>query len=84
MDSYGQRLNILIVHSWCGFGSDYCAAPDCQFKYGPGCNANQVPAGASTAGITRPVLGSVPYGGVGIHDCTVAGGKSFRWGGPEI
>ena len=65
---------------WCGNGIDYCAAPDCQFLYGPACDANTVPAGASTAGIARPQLGSIPYGGAGIYDCLVPGGQLFpRW-----
>ena len=24
--------------SWCGKGTDYCEAPDCQLSYGPGCD----------------------------------------------
>jgi hypothetical protein len=49
---------------------DYCQAPDCQFRYGPGCDANQVPSGGSTRNIARPKLGDQPYGGEGIYDCT--------------
>ncbi|KAL2068366.1 hypothetical protein VTL71DRAFT_16464 [Oculimacula yallundae] len=64
---------------WCGTGTEYCAAPDCQFQYGPGCDANKVPAGASTAGIARPLLGSVPYGGAGIYDCAVPGDVAFTF-----
>ncbi|PVH72657.1 carbohydrate esterase family 4 protein [Cadophora sp. DSE1049] len=64
---------------WCGMGTEYCAAPDCQFQYGPGCDANQVPAGASTASISRPALGSVPYGGAGIYDCAVPGDIAFTF-----
>lgn len=63
------------IEGWCGNGIDYCAAPDCQFLYGPACDANTVPSGPSTAGIARPALGTVPYGGAGIYDCAVAGGK---------
>jgi hypothetical protein len=59
---------------WCGLGIDYCAAPDCQFLYGTACDANTIPAGNSTAGIARPFIGTVPYGGAGIYDCVVDGG----------
>lgn len=61
---------------YCGTGSDYCAGPDCQLAYGPGCDGNQVPSGASTASIARPLLGSQPYGGAGIYDCLTAGGTT--------
>jgi hypothetical protein len=65
---------VLILSSYCGTGTTYCAAPDCQFLYGPLCDANRVPSGASTASIARPLLGSVPYGGTPIYDCVVPGG----------
>lgn len=55
---------------------DYCAAPDCQFQYGPGCDANKIPSGNSTAGIARPLIGNVAYGGGGIYECVVPGGRS--------
>ncbi|KAE9374828.1 carbohydrate esterase family 4 protein [Stipitochalara longipes BDJ] len=67
------------IEGWCGNGIDYCAAPDCQFLYGTGCDANTVPAGASTAGIARPQLGSIPYGGAGIYDCIVPGDIAFTF-----
>nr|EAQ71552.1 hypothetical protein MGCH7_ch7g959 [Pyricularia oryzae 70-15] len=54
---------------WCGNEITSCQAPDCLFQYGPACDANQTPAGKSTASIARPQLGSVPYGGAGIYDC---------------
>lgn len=63
---------------YCGTGKDYCAAPDCQLAYGPACDGNQVPSGNSTAGIKRPQIGAVPYGGAGIYDCAVAGGMQFK------
>ncbi|KAE8450181.1 hypothetical protein EG329_006962 [Mollisiaceae sp. DMI_Dod_QoI] len=53
--------------------------PDCQLAYGPGCDGNQSPSGASTASIARPVLGSQPYGGAGIYDCLVAGDIAFTF-----
>ncbi|KAN0103372.1 family 4 carbohydrate esterase [Hyaloscypha variabilis] len=67
------------IEGWCGNGIDYCAAPDCQFLYGPACDANTVPAGNSTAGIARPQLGTIPYGGAGIYDCLVPGDIAFTF-----
>ncbi|KAG9239357.1 carbohydrate esterase family 4 protein [Amylocarpus encephaloides] len=58
---------------YCGTTSEYCAAPDCQLAYGPGCDGNTVPSGTSTSSIARTKSGSVPYGGAGIYDCTIAG-----------
>lgn len=57
---------------YCGTGIDFCSAPDCQFIYGPACDANATPSGASTSSIARPKLGSVLYGGDGIIDCIVS------------
>ncbi|KAL8350384.1 hypothetical protein RB601_001230 [Gaeumannomyces tritici] len=54
---------------WCGQGNDYCAAPDCQINYGPGCDALKVPKGSDTSGVARTKVGNVPYGGLGIYDC---------------
>lgn len=48
-------------------------SPDCQFEYGPGCDANKVPAGGSTRGTSRGQLGNQPYGGAGIYNCKIAG-----------
>lgn len=61
------------AEGWCGNEVTSCQAPDCQFQYGPGCDANQTPAGASTATIARPLLGSIPYGGAGVYDCVANG-----------
>ncbi|KAH8683189.1 hypothetical protein BGZ60DRAFT_524529 [Tricladium varicosporioides] len=70
---------------FCGTGKDYCAAPDCQLAYGPACDGNQVPAGNSTAGIKRPQIGAVPYGGAGIYDCAVPGDIALTFDdGPYI
>lgn len=66
------RWQALTKARYCGKTSDYCAAPDCQFQYGPACDANKVPVGASTSSISRPRFGSVPYGGInaaGVQDC---------------
>ncbi|TGO34687.1 hypothetical protein BHYA_0186g00170 [Botrytis hyacinthi] len=64
---------------YCGTTKEYCAAPDCQYKYGPLCDTLQAPAGASTANIQRPHIGTVPYGGAGIYDCQVAGDIAFTF-----
>ncbi|XP_014552336.1 carbohydrate esterase family 4 protein [Bipolaris victoriae FI3] len=54
---------------YCGTTKDHCKAPDCLFNYGPGCDANKTPSGASTRNVPRPKLGSIPYGGAGIYAC---------------
>ncbi|KAL2354375.1 chitin binding protein [Cryomyces antarcticus] len=70
---------------WCGQGIEYCASPGCQFQYGPACDDNTVPPGTSTSTIARPLLGSVPYGGAGIYDCTVPGTIAITYDdGPYI
>ncbi|RDL35375.1 uncharacterized protein BP5553_07306 [Venustampulla echinocandica] len=70
---------------YCGLGTEYCAAPDCQLDYGPACDGNQKPAGTSTANIARPKIGNVPYGGGGIYDCVVPGDIAFTFDdGPYI
>ncbi|KAI9757219.1 MAG: hypothetical protein M1835_000664 [Candelina submexicana] len=70
---------------YCGKGPEYCNSPDCQFNYGPGCDANKTPAGVSTASIARPKLGNVLYGGAGIYDCTVPGTIALTYDdGPYI
>ncbi|KAH7130693.1 hypothetical protein B0J11DRAFT_259352 [Dendryphion nanum] len=58
---------------YCGQGGDFCSAPDCQFQFGPGCDANKTPAGTSTSGVSRAQLGSVAYGGEGVYACRVPG-----------
>ncbi|KAK8216368.1 chitin binding protein [Phyllosticta capitalensis] len=70
---------------WCGTGKDYCAAPDCQFRYGPGCDANTIPAGTNTSSVARTALGSVQYGGGGIYDCVTPGTVAITYDdGPYI
>jgi hypothetical protein len=65
--------------------SDYCAAPDCQFNYGPACDANMVPAGTNTSSIPRDLLGSVLYGSAGIYDCVNPGDMALTFDdGPFI
>lgn len=58
---------------WCGNTPDYCTSPDCQFDYGPGCDANKVPNGDDTRKIARPKLGNVDYGNGGLYSCTEPG-----------
>jgi len=67
------------LEGWCGTTEEYCAAPDCQFRYGPLCDANISPSGASTASIARPHIGNIPYGGLGIYDCLVPGDIAFTF-----
>jgi hypothetical protein len=65
--------------------SDYCAAPDCQFNYGPACDANMVPAGTNTSSIPRDLFGSVLYGSAGIYDCVNPGDMALTFDdGPFI
>jgi hypothetical protein len=33
-----SRIQTDFHGSWCGKGTDYCTAPDCQINYGPGCD----------------------------------------------
>ncbi|KAH7095484.1 hypothetical protein FB567DRAFT_460408 [Paraphoma chrysanthemicola] len=54
---------------YCGISKDHCAAPDCQIDFGPGCDANKTPIGATTKNDARPQLGAIPYGGLGIREC---------------
>lgn len=66
-------------------GRAFCDAPDCQFEYGPACDANAVPSGANTTSVPRPRLGSVLYGGGGITQCTQAGTLALTYDdGPYI
>ncbi|EAT82794.2 hypothetical protein SNOG_09529 [Parastagonospora nodorum SN15] len=70
---------------YCGKGQDYCQAPDSQFDYGPGADANKLPSGGSTRNIARTKLGSVPYGGEGIYVCEKAGQIAITYDdGPYI
>jgi Polysaccharide deacetylase len=70
---------------WCGKGLDYCTAPDCQINYGTGCDDLKEPPGPKTTAVTRTKVGSVPYGGVGIYDCTAPGVVAITYDdGPYI
>ncbi|KAJ6031558.1 hypothetical protein N7540_002290 [Penicillium herquei] len=57
----------------CGKTRHYCDAPQCQFRYGPACDANEVPNGTTTLNTPRPHFGNLAYGGVGYHNCTAPG-----------
>ncbi|KAK8126024.1 chitin deacetylase [Apiospora kogelbergensis] len=58
---------------YCGTTPDHCKAPDCQFQFGPACDANKVPSGKNTTTLPRSKLGSVAYGGAGIYACAKKG-----------
>ncbi|OLN83704.1 Chitin deacetylase-like protein 9 [Colletotrichum chlorophyti] len=72
------------VH-WCGQGTEYCRAPDCQINYGPACDGNQKPNGPDTANYARPLNGDIPYGGLGIYACNNEGDVAITYDdGPYI
>jgi peptidoglycan/xylan/chitin deacetylase (PgdA/CDA1 family) len=60
-------------------------APDCQFQFGPGCDANHLPTGGSTREIPRPQLGKVTYGGLGVYSCVNPGTLAITYDdGPYV
>ncbi|KAF1924458.1 carbohydrate esterase family 4 protein [Didymella exigua CBS 183.55] len=70
---------------YCGTTKDHCNAPDCLFNFGPACDANKTPAGASTRNDARPQKGSVAYGGAGIYACRTPGTVAITYDdGPYI
>ncbi|KZM27787.1 chitin binding [Ascochyta rabiei] len=70
---------------YCGNTPEHCNAPDCLFNYGPGCDANKTPVGASTRNDARPQKGSVQYGGAGIYNCLKPGTVAITYDdGPYI
>ncbi|KAH8663161.1 carbohydrate esterase family 4 protein [Tricladium varicosporioides] len=70
---------------FCGTTSEFCNAPDCQFNYGPACDANKIPSGTNTSSIQRNKVGSVLYGSTGIYDCTQKGDMALTFDdGPYI
>ncbi|CAI9634080.1 carbohydrate esterase family 4 protein [Alternaria burnsii] len=70
---------------YCGTTQEHCQAPDCLFNFGPACDANKTPAGASTRNDARPQLGSIPYGGGGIYVCNNPGTVAITYDdGPYI
>ena len=58
---------------YCGTTKDHCLAPDCQMDFGPACDANKAPGGATTRNDARPQKGNVAYGGSGVYACQKAG-----------
>ncbi|KAF2855942.1 carbohydrate esterase family 4 protein [Plenodomus tracheiphilus IPT5] len=70
---------------YCGTTTDHCKAPDCQFEYGPACDAYYTPAGATTRNDPRPQKGNVQYGGEGIWSCNTPGTVAITYDdGPYI
>lgn len=64
---------------------DFCKAPDCQFNFGPACDANAIPAGTNTSSIARTKVGNVLYGSAGIYDCSTKGDMALTFDdGPFI
>lgn len=47
----------------------------CQSEFGSACDTNETPEGfdTGTSSVSRPVLGSVPYDGTDVRNCTVPG-----------
>ncbi|KAJ4380479.1 hypothetical protein N0V86_003834 [Didymella sp. IMI 355093] len=69
---------------YCGNTAEHCNAPDCLFNFGPGCDANKTPAGASTRNDARPQKGSVAYGAE-IYACRKPGTVAITYDdGPYI
>jgi len=70
---------------YCGTSKDHCSAPDCLINYGPACDANKTPGGASTRNDARPQKGNVAYGGGGIYTCQKPGTVAITYDdGPYI
>lgn len=70
---------------YCGNTPEHCNAPDCLFEFGPACDANKTPAGATTRNDARPQKGSVTYGGAGIYACRKPGTVAITYDdGPYI
>jgi peptidoglycan/xylan/chitin deacetylase (PgdA/CDA1 family) len=70
---------------YCGTSKDHCQAPDCLIDFGPACDANKTPGGASTRNDPRPQKGNVAYGGGGVYACKKAGTVAITYDdGPYI
>jgi peptidoglycan/xylan/chitin deacetylase (PgdA/CDA1 family) len=72
-------LTQLPLHSICGTSKEACQAPDCQFRFGPACDANKIPTGQNTSTLTRTKVGSIAYGGVGIYPCNRKGDVALTY-----
>lgn len=56
-----------------------------MIDYGPACDANKTPGGASTRNDARPQKGNVAYGGEGIYTCQTPGTVAITYDdGPYI
>lgn len=56
-----------------------------MIDFGPGCDANKTPAGASTRNDPRPQKGNVAYGGGGVYTCQTPGTVAITYDdGPYI
>ncbi|KAF2003312.1 carbohydrate esterase family 4 protein [Amniculicola lignicola CBS 123094] len=71
---------------WCGQTEDHCEAPDCQFEFGPACDANTWPNGTWLGNEARPQLNAnISYGGEGIFECVNPGDVAITYDdGPYI
>ncbi|KAF4636942.1 hypothetical protein G7Y89_g1142 [Cudoniella acicularis] len=80
-----QLSELVMIQAQREMGEDYCTSPDCQFNYGPACDANKIPSGTNTSSIQRNKVGSVLYGSAGIYDCVQAGDMALTFDdGPFI
>ncbi|TDZ21906.1 Chitin deacetylase [Colletotrichum orbiculare MAFF 240422] len=69
---------------FCGTTSDHCKSPDCQFQFGPACDANKTPSGTNTSAVARPQLGQIAYGGPGVYSCINPGDVALTFDdGPD-
>ncbi|KAF9878056.1 polysaccharide deacetylase [Colletotrichum karsti] len=69
---------------WCGTTEEYCGGSQCQLEYSDSCDTFFPPPGASTESISRPLVGSVPYGSI-ITTCANRGDLALTFDdGPYI
>ncbi|PNH67393.1 hypothetical protein VD0001_g7828 [Verticillium dahliae] len=57
---------------WCGNSAAHCAGSTCQLDYSDSCDTFFPPPGISTESVSRPEIGTVPYGNT-ITECTKPG-----------
>jgi hypothetical protein len=62
------------LQGFCGQGGYYCSGPDCQFQYGPACDANTIPTSYTSdpSKTPRTLIGNLPYGAT-IASCSEPG-----------
>ncbi|KAF6833304.1 polysaccharide deacetylase [Colletotrichum plurivorum] len=69
---------------WCGTTAEYCGGSQCQLEFSDSCDTFFPPPGASTESISRPLVGSVPYGSI-ITTCAIPGTLALTFDdGPYI